>query len=291
MASDIILRDAATLGSINIFLWLISLPIGKTWPVDFIWSCWPPLMCATIIVRSGSSNQNGDCHRMLIVCTLTVIWGYRLTHNFVSRGGIGHEDWRYTNMRAQFGSHFWWISLFSVFLGQTAFLFGACLSLYGALENALPVGISDAAGSIVCACAILLEMAADIQLDWHQAARREKRTEEVILRTGLWAWSRHPNYLGELMFWWGLWIFGAPVAPRWVVCGPLGITFLFTCISVKLVEDRQLANKGDLYRAYQREVPSPLLLLPPSVCRWFGAAARDASGSAKGSAKSGASKR
>ena len=79
-----------------------------------------------IVARTSS----GLCHRQLITCVLVALWGYRLTHNFVARGGIGHEDWRYADMRRQFGAHFWWISLFSVFLGQTLFLFAACLPLY-----------------------------------------------------------------------------------------------------------------------------------------------------------------
>jgi steroid 5-alpha reductase family enzyme len=263
-----IATDAATLGGINVLLWLVSLPLGKTWPVDFIWSGWPPIMCAVIVVRVAIST--GQCLRLLVVCSLVAIWGYRLTHNFVARGGIGHEDWRYADMRAQFGGHFWWISLFSVFLGQTTFLFAACLSLYPALESPLPLCAYDAAGAAVCLCAILLEAISDLQMDWHQAARREKKSDTLILRTGLWAWSRHPNYLGELMFWWGLWLFGAPAAPTWVLCAPLSITFLFTVISVKLLEDRQLTNKGELYRSYQREVPSPLLLLPPTMGRKLG---------------------
>ena len=109
-----------------------------------------------------------------------------------------------------------------------------------------------------------------MQMDAFQAARREKRSDASILETGLWAWSRHPNYLGEVLWWWGLWLFGVREAEAWVVAGPLLITALFLGVSIKLLEDRQLEHKGDAYREYLTRVPSALLLVPPPVGRWLG---------------------
>lgn len=79
--------------------------------------------------------------------------------------------------------------------------------------------------------------------------------------------------MGEIAWWWGVWLFTRtdPSGPWFPgLAGPLAITFLFTAISVKLIEDRQVQNKGEHYVRYQREVPSPLLLLPPSVGRALG---------------------
>jgi steroid 5-alpha reductase family enzyme len=272
--------DAALLGSINFALWLVSLPLQKTWPVDFIWSCWPPLQCALILMQP-SASEGGVTERQAAIVALTALWGCRLTYNFVARGGIGHEDWRYTDMRRQFGSQFWWVSLFSVFLGQTVFLFAACVSLYGALASPLPVGPLDASASALALFAIALEALSDVQMDHFRlqaaAARRQAQGREghaaapvPVLSTGLWGWSRHPNYLGEMLWWWALWLFGCAVAPRWTVCGPVAITALFNLISVDLLETRQLANKGDAYRAYKRQVPSALLLVPPPLGRALG---------------------
>ena len=131
-------------------------------------------------------------------------------------------------------------------------------------------GHTIAAATAVCAFAILLESAADMQMDAFQAARRERRSDALVLEAGLWRWSRHPNYLGEILWWWGLWLFGIPESAAWVVAGPMLVTLLFLCISVKLLEDRQLQNKGDAYRAYRRRVPSALLLLPPPLGHWVG---------------------
>jgi steroid 5-alpha reductase family enzyme len=206
-----------------------------------------------------------------MVFTFICVWGFRLTYNFVSRGGIGHEDWRYTNMRQQFGAHFWWISLFSVFIGQTIFLFMPCLSLYGAIQGTGSPGILDVAAALVCFSAIALETVADAQMNNFIQAKRENCTQSVMIDTGLWQLSRHPNYLGEILFWWGLWLFSASAGgAAWVVAGPLTITALFVFVSVKLMEDRQLKNKGEAFEEYRRKVGSPLLLMPPGLNRRLG---------------------
>ena len=258
--------DATALLSINVALWLLSLRLRKTWPVDFIWSTWPLLMCARIIVREP---ERGNLSRQLVICALVALWGGRLTLNFVSRGGIGHEDWRYKAMRTKFGSQFWWVSLFSVFLGQGAFIFAACVSLYGALLSPLHrCESTDLLATLTCLTGILLEMFADWQMDAWKAAKRAHRTEVLIIDRGLWLWSRHPNYFGETTWWWGVWLLGARSgAPAWVLAGPCAITLLFHFISVPLLEGRQLRNKGAAFRAYQRRVRSTLLPIPPSLCR------------------------
>ena len=97
------------------------------------------------------------------------------------------------NMRKQFGVHFWWVSLFSVFLGQTAFLFIPSLSLYGALHGNEPLNVMDWVAFCIAVSAILLETLADMQMDTFQHARLEKRTEAIMIDRGLWLLCRHPN--------------------------------------------------------------------------------------------------
>jgi steroid 5-alpha reductase family enzyme len=128
--------------------------------VDFIWSNFPIFQAAMIYSRSPSGDKDRQIATLCIIC----VWGFRLTHNFYARGGIGHEDWRYTDMREQFGKHFWWISLFSVFLGQTIFLFAPSLSIYGAMGSEDPMGAADWMGLAVCVIAVLLETVADTQV-------------------------------------------------------------------------------------------------------------------------------
>ena len=260
--------DGVTLLLLNVLLWIISLRLGKTWPVDFIWSTWPLLQCIRIISRQPEA---GCGPRQACVCLLVSAWGMRLTLNFIVRGGIGHEDWRYVAMRKQFGAQFWWVSLFSVFLGQSIFMFAACLPLYAALL--IPTAMtqwSDVLGFGVSTIGILLEFFADRQMDAYKAAKSGHVTVAPVIDRGLWLWSRHPNYFGEMMWWWGLWLFTmGSTAPVWVVSGPCGITLLFNLISVQLMEHRQRQSKGKAYEMYQLHVPSCLVPIPPAMSRWL----------------------
>merc|ERR1740121_247800 len=146
-------------------------------------------------------------------------------------------------------------------------MFGACLPLYGALLEQRPVGILDFTAFAVCCSAVAIELVADRQMDAFQEDKRCKRTHAAVIDRGLWMWSRHPNYFGEASWWWGVWLFAAHAAPWWVICGPIAMTSLFLGISVKLMEDRQLANKGEKYREYMRRVPSDFLPVPPLINR------------------------
>lgn len=261
--------DGTVLLFTNLLLWLVSIPLGKTWPVDLIWSNFPIYQCIAIYVRDRD-KERGNRDRQLMVFCLVCVWGFRLTHNFVARGGIGHEDWRYADMRTMIGKYFWIVSLFSVFFAQSVFLWGGSLSLHGALTEPTPINYQDWIAFGVTLCSILLEAISDIQMNDFIAARKEKKTDKVVIDTGVWKWSRHPNYLGEILFWWGLYLFTMSGVGGndgrndwWVVLGPVAMTFLIGIISVKLMEDRQLARKGKAFVRYRREVGSPLLLLPP----------------------------
>ena len=267
---DPIVVDALSLLGLNMLLWLVSLPLGKTWPVDFIWSNWPIYQAS--IIYSRSAGVGGDKDRQILVFSLVCVWGFRLTNNFYARGGIGHEDWRYADMREKFGDNFWWISLFSVFLGQTIFLFLPCLSLYGAIESAEPLFSTayDIVGFVFLVAAILLETISDQQMNDFVTSKKLGKATDVVINKGLWRLSRHPNYLGEMTFWWGLYLVSASKTDAWKICGPISISALFVFVSVKLMEDRQILNKGEKYREYQMEVGSSLLLLPPVVNKWLG---------------------
>lgn len=256
------MQDLALMLVINISLWLLSVLVGKCWPVDFIWSSWPGLMAGMILVRSPLKFVSP---KQWLFFALLWFWGLRLTINFISRGGVGHEDWRYSEMRKMVGPKlFPLLSLPMVFLGQSFFNFCGCASIYGMLRNGFSIVTArDLIGLFICVTAVVIETAADEQLDTFTRKRPEGKQ---VLDTGLWSWSRHPNYFGELSFWWGLWVCGGcELGPSFA--GPFLMTLLFFVISVPLMEDRQLTRKGKLYYDYQSAVPSALIPLPPFIAR------------------------
>ena len=256
----------AALAAVNVALWVASLFLGKTWPVDFIWSTWPILHCGYLLLVHDSRSVGG-----VLALVLTTIWGVRLTYNFaVTRAGIGHEDWRYQNMRRDIGpTHFWWVSLFSVFLGQSCFMFVGCLSFHAITRGAglVPFWSRTVAGASITSVAILIEVLSDQQLNAFIKARREKRTEGRVLNKGLWSMSRHPNYFGEFMFWFGLFIMGGARLNSLSFIGPAAMLFLFLGVSIELMEARQRERKGAEWEQYVKDVPSAFFIWPSVTSR------------------------
>jgi steroid 5-alpha reductase family enzyme len=176
---------------------------------------------------------------------LVFAWGLRLTWNCMARWrSLAAEDFRYLEIRQKTGRWYWPASLFSIHLFPTGWVFLGLLPLFPALARpGAPLGWLDAAATAVTAAAILIEALADLQLRRFLATRTDPAQR---LASGLWSWSRHPNYLGEVLFWWGLWLFGLAADPAWwwTVIGPLSITALFTFVSIPWMDRRLAARRA-----------------------------------------------
>ncbi len=201
-------------------------------------------------------ETGGEPGRVLLLAVLVTAWGVRLTHNW-ARGwsGFEQEDWRYVALRQRFVRGYWLISLFGIHLFPTVLVALGCLPIFAACTwPARPIGWLDAIATLVTLAAIALQLAADNQLREH-VTRRERPGE--TLRTGVWAWSRHPNYLGELGFWWGMYLFAVAAVggrPWWLIVGALAITGLFNFISIPLIEARMALRRSD-WDTVCREIP------------------------------------
>ncbi len=229
---------------------------------DPYWSVAPPLIALYWLWISGYDRTPGL--RSLIVLALLLLWSVRLTFNWVRQWrGIGHEDWRYVNLRRRCRSWYWPVSFLGIHLFPTLAVFLGCLPLFPVMRSGTAAGGNlnplDAAAFLVTLGAIALEAASDRQL--HRFVQGGRHGER-ILASGLWGLCRHPNYLGEISFWWGLYLFGLAASPGywWTVIGALAVTGLFLGISIPMM-DRHLLERRPEYARYMREVPS---LLPPA---------------------------
>jgi steroid 5-alpha reductase family enzyme len=157
-------------------------------------------------------------------------------------------------LRIKTGKWFWLIELVGIDLMPTVIVFLACLSLYPSLNAGnKSLGIIDVIAGAVTISAIVIEAVADAQLSKftlykHQAGE--------IMAKGLWAYSRHPNYFGEIMFWWGIFVFGlaADTGYWWTIIGPLSVTILFITVSIPLMEKRNLQRRPD-YSDIRTKIP------------------------------------
>ena len=209
---------------------------------DPYWSVGPIAIALFLLLVPAAGEA--DLSRQVLVFVLVALWGLRLTWNW-ARGwqGLGHEDWRYVDLRGRFGRAYWPGSLAAIHLMPTVLVFLGCLSLYPALVGSpRGLGALDLVAFAVTLAAVVIESAADAQLHAFRAAKPEPG---AVLSTGLWALSRHPNYFGEVLFWWGLYLFALAADPGWwpAVVGPVAITLLFAFVSIPMIERRMLSRR------------------------------------------------
>ncbi|HVP60303.1 MAG TPA: DUF1295 domain-containing protein [Myxococcaceae bacterium] len=206
---------------------------------DPYWSL-APIPIAAYWATCAPSGPN---LRAILVLVLVAAWGVRLTANWVARWrGLGDEDFRYQEIRARTGRLHWPASLVSIHLIPTAWVFLGLLPTWPALSSqGRPVGALDLLALAVTAGAIAVEGVSDLQLRRFLRTRREA---SAVLDTGLWRFSRHPNYFGEVTFWWGLWLFGLAADPgwAWTVVGPVSMTLLFALVSIPWMDRRMLSR-------------------------------------------------
>ena len=179
--------------------------------------------------------------RQLLILALLTLWGARLTTNWALRWrGPADEDFRYVEIRGKTGKAYWPASLASIHLLPTAWIFLGLVPIFPALARP-GFAILDVAAALVTGLAIAIETIADRQLRRYLRAPHD---EHGVLDSGLWSRCRHPNYLGEILFWWGLFLFGVAAQPSWVFSfiGPLSITLLFVFVSVPWMDRRMLSR-------------------------------------------------
>ncbi len=218
---------------------------------------------APVVIAVGwvSASETG-VQRQVLALSVVIAWGLRLTFNWLRRWeGLQHEDWRYADLRHRFGQYYWLIDLLGIHLFPTVQVFLGCLALYPVVSSgaADDFGLLDLAAVSLGITAIIIEATADSQL-WDFL--RHKQPGE-IMKNGLWAYSRHPNYFGEILFWWTLWLFALAADPRWwwTVIGPLSITLMFVFVSVPLLDQRSIERRPG-YEEYMRRTSAIVPWLP-----------------------------
>lgn len=191
-------------------------------------------------------------------------WSWRLTHNWYrSWTGWEHEDWRYVNFRNQFGKHFQWINFSAIHLYPTMIVFLSMTGLFFLYDGtAKELNLLVIIGNVVAIIGTLFELFADNTL--YAERNNPNRQKGACIRKGLWKYSRNPNYLGEILFWFGLAAVGlGAAAPYWTLLGSIGMFLMFIFASIPLKEQRQMKTRTD-FADYKKEV-SMLIPLPPKV--------------------------
>jgi steroid 5-alpha reductase family enzyme len=243
----------------TLFVWLVGLALRNSSVYDPYWSVAPPVIA---IVWAGLP---GVRLTPAIVLTIAVIllWSLRLTGNWALRWtGFDREDWRYAAYRRN-GPVVWHLAnLFGIHLMPTLLVFAGMVPVCFALDaqavssqetSSLALSPLAILGAAAAVAAVAIEWIADFQMD---RFRKREGTSGGFVDEGLWKYSRHPNYFGEVLFWWSLWAMQAGIAPTphlFVGTGAILITLLFLFVSVPMMERRNLATRPG-YADYKRKV-------------------------------------
>lgn len=220
---------------------------------DAYWSVAPMIMIIWIFAAAGKFNV-----MQIVFMIVFLIWSIRLTINWITVfTDFSYEDWRYKKFRNETPKLLWPIvNFFGIHYMPTLVVFAGMLPLF-AISNT-QIGIISIPGILVMVFGIAMEFFADKQM--HHFLNNSQNGE--VCEVGLWKYSRHPNYLGEISFWLGVYLVMLPYdIKHWFYgIGALSVFILFNIVSIPLMEKRQLSRRA-AYKEYKLRT-SRLLLLP-----------------------------
>lgn len=238
-------------------VWLLSLAKKDASIVDTFWG-----LGFVLIAAVCCAIGEGAGIRRSLITVLTTVWGLRLAgHIFWRNKGKG-EDFRYRAMRARHGKRFPLVSLFSVFALQGLLMWVISLPLQIAETSRVPAKLTwlDWTGAIIWLIGFAFESIGDLQLARFKA---EPANKGKVMDRGLWRYTRHPNYFGDALLWWGFFLIAlnAP-AGVWTAISSLIMTGLLMKVSgVVLLEKTMIKTKPE-YRDYVRHTNAFLPWLP-----------------------------
>ncbi|KAL0017730.1 hypothetical protein WJX77_011017 [Trebouxia sp. C0004] len=240
--------------------WVLSLVQNSTWLIDPYWTIIPCMIEAYYASHPAAAGTS----RSTAAAALIAVWSLRLSHSYFRREGwqLGvREDWRFADMRQKFGKHWWWMSFFLAYVSQYIMLVGLTLPLHSASFSTTPWHwLWDDAAVVMCITGLITAYVSDTSLHEFVTANTKRQTtgqpKQMLLQTGLWRYSRHPNHVGEQLFWWGISLFGVSSHAYWTLLGPLVNTICMVQVT-RLVETKMIEqpHRAAAYRRYQQTTP------------------------------------
>ena len=212
----------------TVFVFFFSLIFKNSSAYDPYWSVYPFIVVLYMAIKNGFNNY------FIFFFLAITIWSFRLTFNFLyTFTSLKHEDWRYEMLREKSGSMFIFVNFLGIHLFPTIIVYLCMLPFIMATSE--PNIYLLTTFFILSFIFVLIEGLSDLQMHKY---RKERLT--TFNRNGLWKYSRHPNYFGEIMFWWMIFIMGLAYNNNYLtIIGAVINTFLFLFISIPLADKRQ----------------------------------------------------
>lgn len=241
MTPEIALATAGGIVGLMLATWLVSLVMRDASIVDIVWGLGFVLV-AWIALWTGGADT-----RSWVVTAMTSAWGLRLAGYLAWRNLGKGEDFRYQAMRRKYGARFPIVSLFVVFGLQGVLMWVVSLPVQA--TGGGDIGLLDWLGIGLWALGLFFETTGDLQL---AAFKRDPANKGKVLNTGLWRYTRHPNYFGDFCVWWGLYLIALAGGAWWTAVGPIVMTALLMKYSGAGLLEKTISSRRPGYEEYVR---------------------------------------
>lgn len=242
MSTGLYATGLAAMLTVATVTWVVSLLKRDVSIVDTVWAAM--FVLAALVYASGADHSTG---RTPLILTLVVLWALRLSGHIIWRNWGEPEDRRYRDIREKYQPYFGLKSVGIVFWFQAGLAWIISMPLWQALTVPVEIGAFDVVAVTVWTIGMLFESIADWQLSRFKA---NPNNQGKVMDRGLWRYTRHPNYFGECLIWWGFYLFAVQTGAWWTAVGPLLLTyFLLKFSGVPLVE-HTIIERRPAYREY-----------------------------------------
>ncbi len=239
---DLYLTVVVAIAAVAFSGWLFSLVRGEVSFVDSLWSLFFLLAGIVIALHVDTLSARG-----VLVLALVSVWALRLSVYITARNWGAGEDARYQQIRANNQPGFAWKSLYIVFGLQGLLAAVIALPLLSAIPSQNDLGVLDLVAALLWLVGFLFESVGDYQL---ARFKRDPVQQGQVLDSGLWRYTRHPNYFGDFCIWWAFFLFALAAGGWWTIVSPLLMSFLLLRVSGVSLLEKDISTRRPAYARY-----------------------------------------